>query len=238
MKDPPPRKSRFNPLISEPEIDYNMIAPLLSTGENLPCKHYDKGAVVKTYTAGTQIDVVISGTVFHMGGHCQFSVSYDDKTFVVIHTVLDNCFVGTGTTFTIDLPADLPKCDRCTFAWSWVNAIGNREFYMNCADVKIQSSSTSFVGKKYTVANLPGYPSIPEFPPSTYHGLDIYQSAPMVRVGSGSAIETSTKATVPTTKKTNTGTGIVITHTVASGLSSCTTKSITVYKIVTKTVFK
>lgn len=29
----------------------------------------------------------------------------------------------------VRLPANLPSCDRCTFAWSWINAVGNRELY-------------------------------------------------------------------------------------------------------------
>ena len=29
----------------------------------------------------------------------------------------------------VKLPANLPSCDRCTFAWSWINALGNRELY-------------------------------------------------------------------------------------------------------------
>jgi hypothetical protein len=58
----------------------------------------------------------------------------------------------------VKLPNNLPSCERCTFAWSWVNAIGNREFYMNCADVRIVGGPGRTIrGSGIFLANLPGY---------------------------------------------------------------------------------
>ena len=226
MKFPPPRRSRFNPAVSEPQRDYNMIAPLTMDGSNYACKKYAKGSVVATFTAGSVIPVEISGSVFHMGGHCQFSISYDDSTFVVVKTVMKNCFTGTGTSFSVTIPPSTPACERCTFAWSWVNAIGNREFYMNCADIRIRNTATitTLVGKKMTVANLPGFPQIPEFPPSTYDGSDIYSKAPTVTargLGSGSS------ATPTSTTITRTSTSTTFTN--------CATRTVTVYRYRTGT---
>lgn len=67
-----------------------------------------------------------------------------------------------NTTWPVQLPPNLPSCNRCTFAWTWINAIGNREFYMNCADIRIMGGNRGrgIVGKKLIVANLPGYPVI------------------------------------------------------------------------------
>lgn len=72
-------------------------------------------------------------------------------------------------TWHVQLPPNLPSCERCTFAWTWINAIGNREYYMNCADVKIIGGSGHGIsGTSLTLANLPGYPTIQ--PPSNYGG--------------------------------------------------------------------
>lgn len=58
----------------------------------------------------------------------------------------------------VTLPANLPSCERCTFAWTWINAVGNREFYMNCVDVKIIGGPGSQIaGEHIYIANLPGY---------------------------------------------------------------------------------
>lgn len=66
------------------------------------------------------------------------------------------------------LPANLPSCEKCTFAWTWINAVGNREYYMNCADVKIIGTQQgNIAGKSLYVANLPGYPVNT---PSAYYG--------------------------------------------------------------------
>ncbi|KAI7834001.1 hypothetical protein BX661DRAFT_139911, partial [Kickxella alabastrina] len=109
---------------------------------------------VDTLTAGSSYQVTFaSHAVSHSGGHCEFSVSYDSgKTFVVIHQELRYCFVGKKPSaitnevsvfsYTFDIPSDLPSSDRAIFAWTWVNASGNREFYMNCADVEITGSSS------------------------------------------------------------------------------------------------
>jgi hypothetical protein len=65
MRNPPPRLSRFNPFVPEPNIDYNMVAPLLADGSNFPCKNYPRSRVVRTLTAGSVETVEMSGSVFH-----------------------------------------------------------------------------------------------------------------------------------------------------------------------------
>lgn len=179
MKYPPPRRSKFNSFVAESQRDYDMIAPLLMDGSNFPCKKYKPGQTVATLIAGNNFQIEMSGSVFHAGGHCQFSISYDGINFIVLKTVLKNCFVGTGLKFSVPIPIGTPQCNQCIFAWSWVNAIGNREFYMNCADIRIinRSRRQRLSSRLMTVANLPGYPQIPEFPPSTYDGSDLYNNA-------------------------------------------------------------
>lgn len=66
-----------------------------------------------------------------------------------------------GYEWPVLIPANAPSCERCTFAWSWINAIGNRELYMNCADVRIiGSGSGSITGTPMLIANMPGYPTL------------------------------------------------------------------------------
>ena len=58
----------------------------------------------------------------------------------------------------VQLPANLPKCDHCVFAWTWINAIGNREFYMNCADIAIEGAPGSTIsGAGLLIANIGGH---------------------------------------------------------------------------------
>ncbi|KAJ2160719.1 hypothetical protein GGF46_002020 [Coemansia sp. RSA 552] len=119
----------------------------------------------------------------HGGGHCQFSLSFDGgKTFNVIHEELRYCFFGqpssgndaTVLEYTFNLPKSLPSSKEAIFSWSWVNAIGNREFYMNCADVSIKGTGSSFKSKDMVIANINGYPTIPEFHGDYDTGLDLY----------------------------------------------------------------
>ncbi len=213
IQSPPPRRSPFNPTVAERDRDYNNMAPLLADGSNFPCK-YPRGNVVATYSAGDTIKVEFHGDVFHEGGHCQFSISYNDRDFLVLEEALEHCFVATGKTFEVKLPEDTPACSQCTFAWSWVNAIGAREYYMNCVDIRITNKEPVeeqiIVGERMVVANLPNFPRIPEFPPATYKGLDLYASAPTISLdGSDSVIGNTTKTTTiigTTTTKTTTPT--------------------------------
>ncbi|KAJ1788165.1 hypothetical protein LPJ59_005584, partial [Coemansia sp. RSA 2399] len=77
--------------------------------------------------------------------------------------------------YTFDLPSDLPGTDHAVFAWTWVNAAGNREFYMNCGDVAIEGSAGSYTGKEVTIANYgAGYPVIAEFNGDYDIGIEYY----------------------------------------------------------------
>ncbi|KAJ2818586.1 hypothetical protein GGI24_005052, partial [Coemansia furcata] len=142
-----------------------------------------------TWTAGQSVTVKFGpGGSPHGGGHCEFSLSYDGgKTFVVVYQVLRYCFGTDQNTreHTFDLPAGLPSSDKAVFAWTWVNAMGNREFYMNCADVVIKGGSAPFTGKAMTIANHQGYPSIPEFLGNYDTGLELYGKTTITVTGDG-----------------------------------------------------
>ncbi|KAJ2777826.1 hypothetical protein GGI15_004382 [Coemansia interrupta] len=185
-------------------LDYSLSSPLDPSAPL--CKHtvpYD--TPVETWSAGQEVTVEFDpdGGAAHGGGHCQFSLSYDGgKSFVVVHEELKYCFVNGETSsntpevlsYKFNLPQDLPASDKAVFAWTWVNAMGNREFYMNCADVAIEGTADSYTGKEIVIANHDGYDSIPEFHGDYDTGLDLYNNTSQITVtssGSSNASEPS-----------------------------------------------
>ncbi|KAJ2655184.1 hypothetical protein IWW48_005677 [Coemansia sp. RSA 1200] len=181
-------------------LDYSITSPL---DANAPlCKHtVPYASPSETWTAGQSVTVTFEGSATHNGGHCQWSISYDGgKTFVVLYEELKYCFyTGNPTSggqptvkeYTITLPSDLPSSNSAVFAWTWVNASGNREFYMNCADVAIKGTgASSYTGKQMTILNHAGYTFIPEFQGNYSTGLEYYTGASEITVnvaGGGSS---------------------------------------------------
>ncbi|KAJ1880690.1 hypothetical protein H4R99_006262 [Coemansia sp. RSA 1722] len=173
------------------QVDYSITSPLGNT-DPLCKRTVPYPSPSAQWTAGQSITVKFYGTARHNGGHCQFSMSYDGgQTFVVVHEILRYCLydgingnaLGNPVdSYTFDLPKDLPSSSNAVFAWTWVNASGNREFYMNCADVTVAGNSNSYSGKQMTIANHQGYATIPEFRGNYDTGLDMYESAPVIKV--------------------------------------------------------
>ena len=164
MSWPYPLHSKFDPANSYTVIDYSMTAPLFADGSNFPCKGYqnDRPIVDKvTYQAGQTYNMTLAGSATHGGGSCQLSLSYDNgATFRVIKSMIGGCPLTSEYDFTI--PSYAPD-GNALFAWTWQNLQGNREYYMNCAEVDITGSTASkrddtsfddlpFIWK----ANLPG----------------------------------------------------------------------------------
>lgn len=181
MKYPPPRHSKFSKYYTSKNlIDYDLKSPLKNIQE-FPCKNYKKSASTVIITRNT-LKVSLDGTAIHNGGHCFFSLSYDNKNFIVIKEILQNCMLK-GMTFNINLPKNI-KNGKIIFAWSWINSIGNREYYMNCADIyiNIQNNNNNGIlrGPQLFVCNINGV-IIPEFPLKTmYNGTDLIQKQPFI----------------------------------------------------------
>ena len=166
MQSPPSRRNKYSEYYTNNRlVDYNIMAPLNIPGYSFPCKGFPKGPATADFYS-KNIAVTLEGSAVHGGGHCQFGISYDDTNFVVLKTVIRTCLID-GMSYNVPLPSNMPS-GKVTFFWTWVNAIGNREYYMECADVNIQNgqnySNGPIVGKELVVLNLPGYPIIPEFP--------------------------------------------------------------------------
>ncbi|KAH9882357.1 hypothetical protein J1614_000593 [Plenodomus biglobosus] len=144
---------------------------------DFPCKQragvYDITKMNQWNAGETQI-ISFKGSVVHGGGSCQFSLTTDmepteSTQWKVIHSIEGGCpsnVTGNITpedpngtlaaVFPVTMPKDIPD-GQYTFAWTWLNKVGNREFYMNCAPVQVGSSSStaSTASVANTLSNLP-----------------------------------------------------------------------------------
>lgn len=181
MSFPPSRRNQLSEYYRENGlVNYNLRSPLNVEPDrfSFPCKGFPKGPSVTTYDTNT-ITITLEGTAVHGGGHCQFGISYDDRNFVVLKTVVSNCLLDSMS-YSFDIPENA-KGDDVTVFWTWINRIGNREYYMECADVTVNTNGNSIdiSGKELLVVNLPGYPNVPEWEvgaDSSVDGRDLLNS--------------------------------------------------------------
>ena len=171
---PPSRRNQLSKYyLDSGLVNYNLRSPLLVTDDHFtfPCKGFPKGPSVATFN-DSKLTVTLEGIAVHGGGHCQFGVSYDDKTFVVLRTVIGNCLLDTKS-YSFDLPQNSKGGDMTIF-WTWINRIGNREYYMECADITVNTNgnNTKIPGKELLIVNLPGYPRVPEWEPDSPSSID------------------------------------------------------------------
>jgi hypothetical protein len=181
MSYPPSRRNQLSKYyVDTGLVNYNLRSPLnvLPDFFSFPCKGFPKGPVVATFETN-KITITLEGTATHGGGHCQFGISYDDKNFVVLKTVLNDCLLDTMS-YSYEIPK-YARGDNITVFWTWINRIGNREYYMECADVNVKTNGkmTNIPGKELLIVNLPGYPKVPEWEvnsPSSVDGRDLLAS--------------------------------------------------------------
>lgn len=184
MMVPPPRRSPNHPGYRGGDIDYDITAPLGDRAK-FPCRGAPAGPLAKTYAAGSAIAVRMGGSAVHGGGHCQFALTYDMVNFVVLKTVMGNCLTAS-LDYAVPIPKDAPA-GNVTLAWTWFNRVGNREIYMNCADIAITGSPAGVIqGRRMVVANWPGYPTFPEGFAADY-GADLYESQDWITIAPQSA---------------------------------------------------
>ena len=180
MKEPIVRRSRYSSYyLSNNLVDYNIMAPLNTNNYQFPCKGFPVKKAISTITTDF-INVELESVTDldkHRGGHCQFGISFNNNDFIVLKQVIRNCVIDSMF-YTIDLPKNIPD-GKLIFFWSWINAIGNREYYMDCADIQLSRRNIApffspIIGKKLLVVNLPGYKTIPEFPnKNSYDGSEL-----------------------------------------------------------------
>ncbi|KAJ1976509.1 hypothetical protein H4R35_002674 [Dimargaris xerosporica] len=194
--------------------DYNIMSPISTFGNPDPmplCRGAPKGAAKSTFKAGDTVMMEFDNNAIHGGGHCEFSISVDDKTFVALKTIVKECFIDSnGLNIPVKIPDNAPTLKDATLAWTWVNAEGNREFYMNCMDVDIEGvAGGQIVGPKIVIANYGAdesvYPRIGEFAHSEDPRTDLYENRPMVTLGGdGASTPTSTPISTPISTPTTT----------------------------------
>lgn len=161
MTWPAPLRSKYNPSTPENLIDYSISSPLSASGSNFPCKGYqnDPDQLPSThYTAGSTYNVTLSGEATHGGGSCQLSLSYDKgETFRVIKSMIGGC--PETLTYDFTVPSYAPS-GEALFAWTWQNKIGNREFYMDCAVVQIDSADEGQQKRQDSLDSMNSLPGI------------------------------------------------------------------------------
>jgi hypothetical protein len=160
MTWPAPLRSKYNPSTPNNLIDYSIASPLSASGSNFPCKGYQNDPdqlPAAHYTAGSTYNVTLAGEATHGGGSCQLSLSYDKgQTFRVIKSMIGGC--PKTLTYDFTVPSYAPS-GEALFAWTWQNKIGNREFYMDCAVVQIDSAEGGQQRRQdssETIDSLPG----------------------------------------------------------------------------------
>ncbi|KAI9712584.1 MAG: hypothetical protein M1828_001685 [Chrysothrix sp. TS-e1954] len=132
---------------------------------NYPCKQAGSSTYQFSFprtemAPGSKQNVSFIGSAVHGGGSCQLSLSKDlapteKSVFKVIHSIEGGCparntpgnlpadinTFADPNTYDYTIPSDL-EAGQYTFAWTWGNKIGNREFYMSCAPITISGGKT------------------------------------------------------------------------------------------------
>lgn len=146
-------------------------SPLLADGSDFPCKQrsgvYDAEGASNTMAVGSTNQLTFIGSAVHGGGSCQVSLTTDlqptkNSKWMVIKSLEGGCPADVAgnlpsnsataadpTTFSYTIPEGIAP-GQYTIAWSWVNKIGNREFYMNCGPATITAAA-----KKRYAPNAP-----------------------------------------------------------------------------------
>jgi hypothetical protein len=146
--------------------------------KDFPCKNpnYER-ATVTDWPAGSTQNLTLFGTAVHGGGSCQVSVTLDKaptkaSKWKVIHSWEGACPIPpldggnfketedkNRPPFPFMIPSELPNGEM-TMSWTWFNKVGNREFYQNCAAVKVSGGApdnTAFDAlPDMAVANIEG----------------------------------------------------------------------------------
>ncbi|KAJ1969075.1 hypothetical protein IWQ62_000858 [Dispira parvispora] len=206
------------------EPDYNAATPI-STKDTVnrdPMCRGPRGKSNGVLKAGETITLEFINNAIHKGGHCEVAMSTNEKDWAVILTKLTSCFVDEeGLNIKATIPKDAPSLEHVVISWTWVNAEGNREFYMNCMDFSLEGVEGGKIeGPQMVIANHPGYPTIGQFAWGEDPRLDLYQNRPNIIInGDGSvsggnsttpqpsASNTSASDTTPTDTPTESSAG-------------------------------
>lgn len=129
---------------------------------NFPCQATGTAfsGPTSTMSLGSDQPLAFQGQSVHGGGSCQISITYDtaptrDSVWKVVKSFEGGCparntegNLGADTsataadpyTYNFTIPDNIPSGSG-TLAWTWLNNVGNREFYMQCASVELAGTS-------------------------------------------------------------------------------------------------
>ncbi|KAJ1858501.1 hypothetical protein GGH12_002830 [Coemansia sp. RSA 1822] len=188
MKEPPPRHSQFSKFyLDNDDVDYNMKSPL-GPIVGYPCRNFKAGPTQGTMVAGHPFHVAFDGIATHLGGDCQFAVSYDNgTTFAVVWDKLASCFLDTTDGgYDVPVPDTIPAAKKAIFAWTWISGGGAREYFMNCADVRIENygHQEPLTAHELLVVNLPSKPTVmPKTGREEDYLIPLLKQRPFITVG-------------------------------------------------------
>ncbi|KAJ9504445.1 hypothetical protein H2202_000501 [Exophiala xenobiotica] len=135
-------------------------SPLNGDGSDFPCKQrsgvYDAEGASNVAAIGDPQTLSFIGQATHGGGSCQVSLTTDlqptiNSKWSVILSIEGGCPTsqpgniggdpngGGSSTFQYTVPEGIAPGEY-TLAWSWINKVGNREFYMNCAPLTVTAA--------------------------------------------------------------------------------------------------
>ncbi|KAK6833919.1 hypothetical protein PG987_008613 [Apiospora arundinis] len=169
--------SNAHMLLAEPKPFAGEQKSPLSAGQAPPGGTFSAGANTNNFELGSKQTLKWIGTAVHGGGSCQISISYDtnptpSSVWKVIHSIEGGCpargqkgnlpdvgDVPAPDTYDYKIPENIPA-GKATISVSWLNRIGNREFYMYCGAVELtgkggDKSNYEALPDIY-VANVPG----------------------------------------------------------------------------------
>lgn len=128
---------------------------------NFPCQATAAAYAgpTSTMTLGSDQPLAFEGQSVHGGGSCQISITYDknptrDSVWKVVKSFEGGCparntegNIGADNsataadpyTYNFTIPDNIPSGSG-TLAWTWLNKVGNREFYMQCAAIELSGT--------------------------------------------------------------------------------------------------
>ena len=160
--------------------------PIEASGSNFPCKSTSNAnGPITEMAIGAPQQLELMGSAVHGGGSCQISLTKDNPAtkqskWMVIHSIEGGCparsqpgnFKENETAKNPDkydykIPEGIAP-GTYTLAWTWFNLVGNREMYMNCANVKVTGGSSkrdTYHNETYAVPELserdtPSFPDL------------------------------------------------------------------------------
>ncbi|KAK8065369.1 hypothetical protein PG997_012116 [Apiospora hydei] len=143
---------------TSPQLKQNPLSSGQFPCQGTPGGTFSAGANMNNFELGSKQTLQWIGTAVHGGGSCQISISYDtnptpQSVWKVIHSIEGGCPARNlddnrspanaaaidPDTYDYTIPDNIPA-GKATISVSWLNRLGNREFYMYCGAIELTGS--------------------------------------------------------------------------------------------------